>query len=126
MVANTPADTLIRKREVLPVVEVVGWVAVVLTQVFWLPNIARLIRTKDVAGHSLIAWVVMTAGLSAWLIYFVAKGDPVGIVANISGVTGAAFTTACILRWRGSTRVLKERASGGMETDRVDLVSSEL
>lgn len=107
-------------------VEVVGWIAVVLTQVFWLPNIARLVRTKDVAGHSLLAWVVMTAGLSSWLVYFVAKGDPVGIVANISGVTGAAFTTACILRWRGHTAVLKERSSGGIDSDRVDLVSSEL
>jgi len=108
------------------VIELVGWVAVVLTQVFWLPNIARILRTKDVAGYSLAAWVVMTAGLFAWLLYFVAKGDPVGIVANVSGVSGAAFTTFCILRWRGRPAVLKERPVGPKEMDRVDLVSGEL
>ena len=74
-------------------IEVVGWAAVLLTQVFWVPNIARLVRTRDVDGHSLTAWLVMVAGLSCWLLYFAVKGDLVGMVANISGVTGAAVTT---------------------------------
>ncbi|MBI2766824.1 MAG: hypothetical protein HYX53_13065 [Chloroflexi bacterium] len=74
--------------------------AVVLTQVFWIPNIARILRTRDVDGYSLLAWVVMTAGLSSWLVYFIARGDVVGTVANVSGVSGAALTTGLVWRWR--------------------------
>ncbi len=86
-------------------IELVGWVAVVLTQVFWFPNISKILRTRDVAGYSLYAWLIMLAGLSCWLAYFVVKGDVVGIVANLCGVTGAGITTACIWFWgRGRSR----------------------
>ncbi len=72
----------------------------ILTQVFWIPNIARILRTRDVDGHSLTAWFVMVSGLACWLLYFVSKGDTVGIVANVSGVTGAGITTYCVWKWR--------------------------
>jgi MtN3 and saliva related transmembrane protein len=87
-------------------IELVGWVAVVLTQVFWLPNNSKILRTRDVQGYSLVAWLIMLIGLSCWLAYFVVKGDIVGIVANVSGVTGAGITTACIWFWgRGKARI---------------------
>ena len=81
-------------------IELVGWAAVILTQVFWIPNISRILKTRDVQGYSLPAWLIMVAGLSCWLIYFAVQHDIVGIVANILGVTGAATTTACIWAWR--------------------------
>lgn len=81
-------------------VATIGWAAVLLTQVFWIPNITRILRTRSVDGHSLWAWLIMTAGLSCWLAYFVAKGDIAGIAANLSGVTGATVTTFCVWRWR--------------------------
>jgi MtN3 and saliva related transmembrane protein len=80
-------------------IEIVGWAALVMTQVFWIPNIARILRTRDVDGYSLPAWIIMLLGLSCWLIYFAAKGDLVGVVANVSGVTGGLITTACIWYW---------------------------
>ncbi len=80
-------------------IELIGWLAVILTQVFWVPNIARIVRTRDVDGHSLPAWLIMFAGLLCWLVYFTARGDVVGMVANISGVTGAGITTACVWLW---------------------------
>lgn len=80
--------------------DAIGWVALVLTQVFWIPNIGRIIRTRDVEGYSLLAWFTMVAGLSGWLLYFSLRGDLVGIVANICGVAGAVITTFLILRWR--------------------------
>lgn len=86
-------------------IELVGWVAVVLTQVFWFPNISKILRTRDVDGYSLTAWLIMLLGLSCWLAYFAVKGDAVGIVANVSGVTGAGITTACIWFWgRGKAK----------------------
>jgi uncharacterized protein with PQ loop repeat len=80
-------------------IELVGWAALVMTQVFWIPNISRIVRTRDVEGYSLFAWMIMVGGLAGWLVYFTAKGDVVGIVANISGVTGGLITTFCIWYW---------------------------
>lgn len=85
-------------------IDLIGWVAVILTQVFWIPNIARIFRTRDVQGYSLSAWLLMLVGLSCWLVYFVVRGDLVGVVANISGVTGAGITVACIWTWGRARR----------------------
>lgn len=92
-------------------IELVGWAAVILTQVFWIPNISRILKTRDVQGYSLAAWVIMVTGLSCWLVYFLVRGDIVGIVANIFGVAGAAPTTACIWAWRGRPPRLVETAA---------------
>ncbi len=82
-------------------IETVGWVAVLLTQVFYVPNIIRIVRTRDVQGYSLPAWLLLCSGLFCFLVYFWAKGDVVGIGANICGVAGSGFTVVCIWRWRG-------------------------
>lgn len=76
-----------------------GWAAVVLTQIFWLPNIWRIVRTREVEGYSVPAWVIMFAGLSCWLVYFANKGDLVGTVANVCGVTGAGITLGLVWYW---------------------------
>ncbi len=82
--------------------ETVGWVAVVLTQVFYIPNTLKILKTRNVAGYSLAGWALLTSGLACYLFYFAVKGDVVGIVANICGVFGAGLTTTCILLWRGN------------------------
>ena len=107
-------------------IEVVGWAALVLTQVFWIPNIGRILRTRDVEGYSVVGWALMLAGLSCWLVYFSSKGDMVGVVANVCGVTGAAITLACIIYWgRGrkrsphaETATLAETAAEGAAANR--------
>jgi uncharacterized protein with PQ loop repeat len=81
-------------------VDILGWVALAITQAFWIPNIARILRTRDVAGYSVTAWSLMVVGLIAFLVYFAHRGDVVGVVTNISGISGASFTLACVLRWR--------------------------
>ncbi|MCE7928268.1 MAG: hypothetical protein DYG91_07230 [Chloroflexi bacterium CFX7] len=81
--------------------EAVGWLAVVLTQVFYIPNTLRILRTRDVRGYSLLGWLLLFLGLACYLVYFASRGDPVGIVANAFGVFGAGFTAFCIWLWRG-------------------------
>lgn len=85
---------------VISVIDSVGWLAVVLTQVFYVPNTLRILRTRDVQGYSLFGWALLTCGLACYLIYFIAQADPVGIVANLCGVAGAGLTTYCVWRWR--------------------------
>ncbi len=88
---------------VISLIDSIGWLAVVLSQVFYVPNTIRILRTRDVRGYSLAAWLMLSAGLACYLVYFIAHGDPVGIVANIFGVSGASLTTACVWRWRNVT-----------------------
>jgi hypothetical protein len=73
---------------------------VVLTQVFYVPNTVRIIRTHDVQGYSLFGWLLLVSGLSCYLVYFASRGDVVGVVANACGVAGAGITTVCIWWWR--------------------------
>jgi MtN3 and saliva related transmembrane protein len=97
-------------------IEIVGWAAVGLTQVFWIPNIIRIFRTRDVEGYSLLAWLILLAGASCWFVYFAAQGDLVGIVANISGIAGSSITLGCILRWgRGWPRGRTARSGSRSE-----------
>lgn len=106
-------------------IELVGWAAVVLTQVFWVPNIARILRTRDVEGYSVPGWALMLAGLTCWLVYFAAKGDVVGVVANMSGVTGAAITFGCVVYWgRGRKKARVVESTPAVEPPHVETVVS--
>lgn len=94
-------------------IDAIGWFAVVLTQVFYIPNTMRILRTKDVQGYSLLAWGMLCLGLACYLVYFASKGDPVGIVANLFGVVGSGLTTFCIWKWRGrSAEAILTQSSG--------------
>ena len=94
-------------------IEVVGWLAVLFTQVFYVPNILRIVRTRDVQGYSLTGWLLLFLGLCCFLVYFSVKGDAVGIGANTCGVTGSGLTVLCIWRWRG--RVATSRLVAPLE-----------
>lgn len=82
-------------------IEGVGWLAVLFTQVFYIPNILKIVRTRDVQGYSLAGWFLLFLGLCCFLVYFSVRGDIVGIGANACGVTGSGLTLICIWRWRG-------------------------
>lgn len=106
-------------------IELVGWAALVLTQVFWIPNIGRILRTRDVEGYSVVGWALMLAGLSCWLVYFASKGDVVGIVANVCGVTGAAITFGCIVYWgRGRKKSRVVEVGGGHEAGHAEAAAA--
>lgn len=93
-------------------VDTIGWVAVVLTQVFYVPNTFRILRTRDVQGYSLFGWGLLSLGLACYLVYFASTGDLVGIVANACGVVGAGTTTFCVWLWRdGSAARAKKIAA---------------
>jgi lipid-A-disaccharide synthase-like uncharacterized protein len=104
-------------------IDLVGWVAIVLTQVFYVPNTIRIIRTRDVQGYSLFAWLLLTAGIGCYLVYFAARGDVIGIVANACGVSGAALTTFCIWLWRPRPRRAAGQ-QGPMEIQAIELTDS--
>lgn len=106
-------------------IEIVGWVAVGLTQVFWVPNLVRIFRTRDVEGYSVLAWVILLSGAICWFVYFAAQGDVVGIVANISGVAGSATTLVCIMLWRDRAGG-RQRSPGAEKSELHALVAEPL
>jgi len=64
------------------IVDVVGTAGAVLTTLCWLPQAARIIRTRDTHAISLPATVALTTGITCWLVYGVALGDAPLIGAN--------------------------------------------
>ena len=93
--------------------ETIGWVAVVLTQVFYIPNTLKILRTHDVQGYSVTAWAMLFAGLGCYLIYFASRGDVVGVVANVCGMAGSGLTLACIWLWRNGPSEHRPPAAPG-------------
>jgi MtN3 and saliva related transmembrane protein len=51
------------------IVEWIGGIAATLTTLSWLPQAMRTIKTRDTAGISLLAQVLLFIGIVLWLIY---------------------------------------------------------
>ena len=69
----------------MPGLDILGFVAAILTTLCWLPQAFRTIRTKDTKSLSLVTQSVFTAGVGLWLIYGIIAGNAPIIFAN--GVT---------------------------------------
>ena len=89
------------------VFELIGWLAVVLTQVFYIPNTIKILRTHDVQGYSVTAWAMLFVGLGCYLVYFASRGDVVGIAANVCGMAGSGLTLGCIWIWRDRSQTVE-------------------
>jgi len=66
-------------------IEILGFLAAVLTTAAFLPQVYKTWRTKDVSGLSLTMFLMFFTGITLWLIYgFLIKSPPL-ILAN--GIT---------------------------------------
>ncbi len=68
-------------------VDILGLIATCFTTSSFMPQVWRTWRTRDVSGISLATYVVLTIGLTLWLIYGLFKGDLPLVVANSVMVT---------------------------------------
>jgi MtN3 and saliva related transmembrane protein len=76
----------------------IGFVAATLTTVSFVPQVVRILRTRDTNGISLAMYLVFTAGILLWLTYGVMTGDLPVILANV--VTFALAVTILVLKIR--------------------------
>jgi MtN3 and saliva related transmembrane protein len=60
-----------------------GMVAALLTMFGFVPQLAKMYRTRSVSDVSLLTLCQFTAGVSLWAVYGYLVRDPVIIVANI-------------------------------------------
>ncbi|MCB5173754.1 MULTISPECIES: SemiSWEET transporter [Microvirga] len=79
--------------------EILGFVAAILTTVCWLPQAFRTLRTKDTKSLSLLTQSIFTLGVGLWLIYGILAGNAPIIFANSVTFVLVAAILAMKLRY---------------------------
>jgi MtN3 and saliva related transmembrane protein len=64
-------------------VDAIGMIGAVLTTVCWLPQAAKIIRSRDTRAISLIGTLAFTIGIAFWLVYGLALMDWPLITSNV-------------------------------------------
>ena len=80
--------------------QVLGWIGLGLVQTFYLPQTIKIIRTKEVAGLSLLSWMILWLGLLFYLVYSIYVSDIVFTVGNAAGVLQSTLVIVLVLRYR--------------------------
>ena len=87
--------------------EIVGWAGFALTQIFYIPQIIKILRNRDVSGLALPSWFILAIALLCYLVYSVWRHDLVFTVGNAAGMAQSFIMIALILRYRRS-QVIKQ------------------
>lgn len=66
----------------MPLTDLVGYFAAVLTTISFVPQVLHTLRTRDVRGISLSMYSVFTTGVACWLAYGVILGAWPIVIAN--------------------------------------------
>ena len=84
----------------IKMIQIFGWIGLLLLHGSNLPQIYKTIKTKEVKGISMSLWIIVFLGLTSYLIYSILRGDVVYIVSNILGLTGTGFQIILILKYK--------------------------
>ncbi len=79
--------------------EIVGWAGFALTQCFYIPQIIKILKNRDVSGLALPSWFILAIALLSYLIYSISRHDIVFIAGNAAGLTQSLFMIALILKY---------------------------
>ncbi|MBO7476426.1 MAG: SemiSWEET family sugar transporter [Salinivirgaceae bacterium] len=66
-------------------IEIVGYIAAVLTTISFVPQAAKIIKTKDTKSISLVMYALFSIGVLCWLIYGIVTRTLPVVLAN--GIT---------------------------------------
>jgi uncharacterized protein with PQ loop repeat len=80
--------------------EIVGWAGFALTQIFYIPQIVKIVRSHDVTGLALPSWFILAVALLCYLIYSVWRHDLVFTVGNAAGTVQSLSMIVLIMRYR--------------------------
>lgn len=80
--------------------DAVGWIALALFQAFYVPQSLRMLRSRQVEGLSLTAWLILWLAMALYLAYSIARHDVVFIAGNSLGLAQTSFQISLILRFR--------------------------
>jgi MtN3 and saliva related transmembrane protein len=91
----------------MDVVEIIGMLAALLTTAAFVPQAAKVVRTRDTAAISLAMYALFTAGIALWGVYGVMTWQWSIIIAN-----AITFMLAAIILSIKVRAVLATRATG--------------
>ena len=80
--------------------ELIGFIAAVLTTAAFLPQVYKTWKTKDVSSLSLPMLLLFFVGIICWLIYGVLKESPSMIFANTITVVSAFLLIYFKIKYR--------------------------
>jgi MtN3 and saliva related transmembrane protein len=84
----------------MPLIDLFGYFAAILTTVSFIPQVWHTFRTRDVRGISLTMYSVFTLGVACWLGYgLMLRAWPI-VVANLITLILASTILAMKLRYR--------------------------
>lgn len=75
-----------------------GLVAAALTSLSYLPQVRKALPRDSTGDLSLKTLLTLFSGLSLWVTYGIAIGDPIIIVANAVGASLVGLVLACKIR----------------------------
>ncbi len=84
----------------MTLLDLIGFLAAVLTTVSFVPQAWHTFQTRDVRGISLGMYSVFTAGVACWLIYGLLLGAWPIVIANCITLALAAAILVMKLRFR--------------------------
>ncbi len=90
--------------------EIVGWAGFALTQIFYIPQIIKIVRSHDISGLALPSWFILTIALLCYLIYSVWRHDLVFTVGNAAGMVQSLSMIVLLMRY-GKSQVVKAKVS---------------
>lgn len=84
----------------MSLLDLIGFVAAVLTTASFVPQVWHTFQTRDVRGISLGMYSAFTAGVACWLVYGLLLGAWPIVIANCITLTLAAAILVMKLRYR--------------------------
>jgi MtN3 and saliva related transmembrane protein len=78
----------------------IGATAAILTMFAFLPQVAKIIKTKSVKDISLFALLQFSLGVFLWLLYGIYRNDFIIIVANAISLLIFLFATILYIKYR--------------------------
>ena len=91
-----------------------GWAGFALTQIFYIPQIVKILRHHDVSGLALPSWFILAIALLSYLVYSISRHDIVFIAGNAAGLTQSLFMITLILRYGKKGTIKPTRNSAQM------------
>jgi MtN3 and saliva related transmembrane protein len=88
-----------RINRAMSALNILGFVAAILTTLCWLPQSLKTIRTKETRSLSLVAQSALTAGVVLWLAYGLLIGNAPIILSNAISLVLVATILAMKLRY---------------------------
>ena len=84
----------------MPLIDLIGFVAAILTTASFVPQVWHTFQTRDVRGISLSMYSAFTAGVACWLVYGLILGAWPIVIANCITLTLATAILVMKLRYR--------------------------